>query len=64
MKKNDLVISGGGTRGAYELGVWQALRELGIPIQSVYGTSWKPTWFLILMKKKKSIQDSILKLAE
>ena len=39
MKKNALVLSGGGSRGAYEIGVWQALRELGIPIHIVTGTS-------------------------
>lgn len=26
-------------RGAYEIGVWQALREMGIPIDLVTGTS-------------------------
>lgn len=39
MKKNAFVLSGGGSRGAYELGVWQALRELGIPIHIAAGTS-------------------------
>ena len=37
--KHALVLSGGGSRGAYEIGVWQALRELGIPIHIVTGTS-------------------------
>ncbi len=39
MTKNALVLSGGGSRGGYEIGVWQALRELGIPIHIVTGTS-------------------------
>lgn len=34
-----LVLSGGGTRGAYEIGVWKALKELRIPIGGVCGTS-------------------------
>lgn len=39
MKKNALVLSGGGSRGGYEIGVWQALREMGIPIHIVTGAS-------------------------
>ena len=39
MKKTALVLSGGGSRGAYQAGVWQALREMGIPIHMVTGTS-------------------------
>ncbi len=39
MSKNGLVLSGGGSRGAYQVGVWQALRELGIKIDVVAGTS-------------------------
>jgi NTE family protein len=27
-RKTALVLGGGGSRGAYEIGVWQALREL------------------------------------
>mgnify|MGYP005923374607 CR=1 FL=1 len=38
-KKVALVLGGGGSRGAYEAGVWQALTELGIPIHIVTGTS-------------------------
>jgi NTE family protein len=34
-----LVLSGGGGRGAYEIGVWKALKDLGIRIDAVYGTS-------------------------
>ena len=34
-----LVLAGGGVRGAYQIGVWQALREMGIEVSSVVGTS-------------------------
>lgn len=37
--KTAVVLSGGGTRGAYELGAWRAFRELGIEYQIVTGTS-------------------------
>lgn len=39
MKKTALVLSGGGSRGAYEVGVWKALDQLGIKIDMVMGTS-------------------------
>jgi len=38
-RKTALVLGGGGSRGAYEIGVWQAVRELGIMIDIVTGTS-------------------------
>lgn len=34
-----LVLSGGGARGAYEVGAWQALREMNIQIDLACGTS-------------------------
>ncbi len=37
--KRAVVLSGGGTKGAYELGVWRALRELSIDYHIVTGTS-------------------------
>lgn len=37
--KRAIALCGGGTKGAYELGVWQALRELDIDYQIVTGTS-------------------------
>lgn len=37
--KTALVLGGGGSKGAYEIGVWQALNELGIQIDIVTGTS-------------------------
>ncbi|MCR5748143.1 MAG: patatin-like phospholipase family protein [Lachnospiraceae bacterium] len=37
--KRAIVLSGGGTKGAYELGVWRALRELSVDYHIVTGTS-------------------------
>ncbi len=37
--KRAIALCGGGTKGAYELGAWKALRELGISYQIVTGTS-------------------------
>ena len=37
--KTALVLSGGGSRGAYQCGAWRALIELGIPIDIVVGVS-------------------------
>lgn len=39
MEKTAVVLAGGGSRGAYQIGVWRALRELGIQFQIVTGTS-------------------------
>lgn len=35
--KTALVLSGGGSRGAYQCGAWRALIELGIPVDMVVG---------------------------
>lgn len=37
--KTALVLAGGGSRGAYQIGVWQALREMNVSVQIVTGTS-------------------------
>ena len=37
--KTALVLGGGGSRGAYEIGVCKALEELEIEIDMVFGTS-------------------------
>ena len=34
-----LIFSGGGGRGAYEIGVWKALLDLGVNIKGAFGTS-------------------------
>ena len=39
MSKTAIVLAGGGSRGAYQLGVWKALREMGVDYQLVTGTS-------------------------
>jgi NTE family protein len=38
-KSYGLVFEGGGAKGAYEIGVWKALKELNIKIEAVVGTS-------------------------
>lgn len=37
--KIGLVLSGGGARGAYQIGVWKSLKDCGVEIGGVYGTS-------------------------
>ena len=37
--KRALVFSGGGSRGSYEIGVWQALEEAGLRFHMCFGTS-------------------------
>ena len=37
--KQALVLSGGGARGAYQIGVWKALEELNIKCNIVTGAS-------------------------
>lgn len=37
--KYAVALAGGGTKGSYQVGVWKALRELGIEIEIVAGTS-------------------------
>lgn len=39
MKKWALVLGGGGAKGAYHLGVWQALCEMNIEVDFICGTS-------------------------
>ena len=34
-----LVLSGGGAKGAYQIGVWKALKKLGVKFDIVTGTS-------------------------
>ena len=38
-KEYGLVLDGGGARGAYQIGAWKALREAGVKISAVAGTS-------------------------
>ena len=39
MDKYGLVLAGGGAKGAYQLGAWKAMRELGIEFDAVAGVS-------------------------
>ena len=34
-----LVLEGGGAKGAYQIGAWKALKEAGVKINAVAGTS-------------------------
>ena len=34
-----IALAGGGSKGIYEIGAWEALRELGVPVHAVAGTS-------------------------
>ena len=38
-KEYGLVLAGGGTKGAFQVGVWKALKELKINIKAIVGTS-------------------------
>ena len=38
-KEYGLVLDGGGARGAYQIGAWKALKEAGLKISAVAGTS-------------------------
>lgn len=38
-KEYALVLQGGGTKGAYQVGVWKALKELGINVKAISGAS-------------------------
>lgn len=38
-KEYGIVLEGGGAKGAYQIGAWKALREAGIKISAVAGTS-------------------------
>lgn len=37
--KQAIALAGGGTKGAYQVGAWKAMRELSIPFDIVTGTS-------------------------
>lgn len=39
MKPYGLVLAGGGGKGAYEIGAWKAMREIGVTFSAVAGTS-------------------------
>ena len=39
MKKYGLVLAGGGGKGAYQIGAWKALREMGVTFEAIAGAS-------------------------
>ena len=39
MKKYGLVLAGGGGKGAYQIGAWKAMREMGIEFEAIAGAS-------------------------
>ena len=39
MKPYGLILAGGGAKGAYQIGAWRALRELGITFEAIAGVS-------------------------
>lgn len=39
MKPYGLILAGGGAKGAYQIGAWKAMRELGIEFEAIAGTS-------------------------
>lgn len=47
-----LVLSGGGAKGAYQVGVWKALRKLNIDIDIITGTSIGAVNGLFIMQNK------------
>ena len=38
-KEYGLVMEGGGAKGAYQIGAWKAMREAGVKIKGIAGTS-------------------------
>ena len=39
MKPYGLILAGGGAKGAYQMGAWRAMREMGIKIEAIAGVS-------------------------
>lgn len=39
MKSYGLVLAGGGAKGAYQIGAWKAMRELGVTFDAITGVS-------------------------
>ncbi|MEG2720791.1 MAG: patatin-like phospholipase family protein, partial [Oscillospiraceae bacterium] len=39
MREYGLVLAGGGAKGAYQIGAWKALREMGITFSAITGVS-------------------------
>lgn len=39
MRPYGLILAGGGAKGAYQIGAWRAMRELGVQIEAIAGVS-------------------------
>lgn len=39
MRPYGLILAGGGAKGAYQIGAWRAIRELGVQIEAIAGVS-------------------------
>lgn len=64
MKKNALVLSGGGSRGAYEIGVWKALKKLRIRIDMAFGTSVGAINSAMVVQKDLKLAEELWKQLE
>lgn len=57
-KEYGLVLAGGGTKGAYQVGVWKALKDLKVKIKAITGTSIGAlNGALILQDNLKRMED-------
>ena len=64
MKKTALVLSGGGSRGAYEIGVWKALKKLRIRIHMAFGTSVGAINSAMVVRKDLKLAEELWKQLE
>ena len=55
-----LVLAGGGTKGAYQVGVWKALKELNINVKGIVGASiGSLNGALFLQDDFKMVEDNL-----
>ena len=56
-KEYGLVLAGGGTKGAYEVGIWKALKEMNINITAIVGASMERCFYkMTLWQQKKCMK--------
>ena len=58
-KKTALVLSGGGSRGAYQIGAWQALEELGWKFDMVVGVSVGSLNGAMVVQKERLLAENL-----
>ena len=51
--KQAIALAGGGTKGAYQVGAWKAMRELGIPFDIVTGTSIGSVTAALMVQRRR-----------